>query len=91
MCLALLGLAMLAVKASITPEFDLPAELAPVAQVVVSSSRICVIAQTAANTIAADIEALDKVPIELGEMYEGLANVFLKLADQVRLKQLRSG
>lgn len=82
---------MLAFKSSTASEFDLPAEDAPVAHVVVSSSRICLIAQTAAKTIAADIEALDKVPIELGEMYEGLANAFLNLADQVRLKQLRSG
>ncbi len=56
-------------------------------QLMAISSRVCVLARTTANAIAADIEALDDVPIELGEMYEDLANAFMKLADQVRLKQ----
>ncbi len=56
------------------------------AQVVALSSQICEITEVAAAAIGADLDTLDTVPIELGEMYEGMANVFLALAQKVKEK-----
>jgi len=55
-------------------------------QVVALSTQICEITEVAAAAIGSDLDHLDVVPIELGEMYEGLANVFLALAEKVQKK-----
>ena len=64
-------------------------EQAALERLVAVSSQVCVITGVTAKTISAELATLDYVPPEVGEMYEQMANVFLNLADQVRLKQHR--
>ncbi|WP_427024699.1 hypothetical protein ACP4J4_01665 [Aureimonas ureilytica] len=62
---------------------------ATIGRLIAVSSQVCVITGVTAKTISIELDTLEYVPPEVGEMYEQMANVFLQLADQVRLKQYR--
>ncbi len=54
------------------------------------STQVCEITEIAAKAIALELSYIAHPPAELGEMYEQIANVYLNLADQIRLKRVGS-